>query len=136
MAMDKEKLLEYFRTHYLSRQEVLFKLPLNYSIDQFWPELLNRRKASAAILPLYNATGMPYWYVLTEKMVTASEQLCEEAIARDGAFDPYRMEMTSAMTDEMFFTSFVDVLLDPKTAQKPLGIGNELTFRLDQLEIL
>lgn len=108
MAMDKEKLLAYFRAHYLSRQEVLFKLPLNYSIDQFWPELLNRRKASAAILPLYNAAGMPYWYVLTEKMVTASEQLCEEAIARDGAFDPYRMEMTSAMTEEMFFTSFVE----------------------------
>ena len=40
MAMDKEKLLTYFQDHYLSRQEVLFKLPLNYSIDSFWPELL------------------------------------------------------------------------------------------------
>lgn len=58
MAMDKEKLLAHFQTHYLSRQEVLFKLPLNYSIDQFWPELLNRRKAKAVILPLYNAAGM------------------------------------------------------------------------------
>lgn len=67
MAMDKEKLLAHFQTHYLSRQEVLFKLPLNYSIDQFWPELLNRRKAKAVILPLYNAAGMPYWYVLTQK---------------------------------------------------------------------
>ena len=28
MAMDKEKLLAYFQDHYLSRQEVLFKLPL------------------------------------------------------------------------------------------------------------
>ena len=42
MAMDKEKLLAYFQSHYLSRQEVLFKLPLNYSIDQFWPELLKK----------------------------------------------------------------------------------------------
>lgn len=108
MAMDKEKLLAHFQTHYLSRQEVLFKLPLNYSIDQFWPELLNRRKAKAVILPLYNAAGMPYWYVLTQKMVTASERLCEEAIAQDGSFDPYRAEMTSAMTEEMFFTSFVE----------------------------
>ena len=33
MAMDKEKLLAYFQDHYLSRQEVLFKLPLNISID-------------------------------------------------------------------------------------------------------
>ena len=52
MAMDKEKLLSYFQAHYLSRQEVLFKLPLNVSIESFWPELLNRRKAKAQLLPL------------------------------------------------------------------------------------
>ena len=66
MAMDKEALLAYMQQHYLSRQEVLFKLPFSYSIDSFWPELLNRRKAKAVILPLYNASGMPYWYVLTD----------------------------------------------------------------------
>ena len=80
MAMDKEKLLAYFHKHYLSRQEVLFKLPLNVSIDSFWPELLNRRKAGATILPLNNARGMPYWYVLTDKMIAASEKLCAEAM--------------------------------------------------------
>ena len=108
MAMDKEKLLNYFQDHYLSRQEVLFKLPLNYSIDAFWPELLARRKNRATLLPLYNASGMPYWYVLTPGMISASERLCEEAIGQDSQFDPYRAEMTSAMTEEMFFTSFVE----------------------------
>ena len=34
------------------------------------------------------------------------------------------------------FTNFIDVKLDAKTARKPLGIGNELTFRVDQIEIL
>jgi hypothetical protein len=34
------------------------------------------------------------------------------------------------------FTSFVDVLLDADTSKNPLRIGNELTFRLDQIEIL
>ena len=108
MAMDKDRLLAYFHNHYLSRQEVLFKLPLNVSIDAFWPELLNRRKASANILPLLNASGMPYWYVLTDKMVGASERLCAEAMEQEDSFDPYRTPMTSAMTEEMFFTSFVE----------------------------
>ena len=108
MAMDKDKLLQYFQQHYLSRQEVLFKLPLNVSIDTFWPELLNRRKAGAIILPLSNAAGMPYWYVLTEKMIAASERLCAEAMEQEECFDPYRAPMTSAMTEEMFFTSFVE----------------------------
>ena len=108
MAMDKEKLLAYFQSHYLSRQEVLGRLPLNIPIDSFWQELLNRRKARATILPLYNAGGIPYWYVLTDRMVTASERLCEEALVQDADFDPYRAGMTSAMTEEMFFTSFVE----------------------------
>ena len=108
MAMDKDKLLQYFQQHYLSRQEVLFKLPLNVSIDTFWPELLNRRKASATILPLFNASGMPYWYVLTDRMIAASERLCAEAMEQEEDFDPYRAPMTSAMTEEMFFTSFVE----------------------------
>ncbi len=108
MAMDKDRLLQYFQQHYLSRQEVLFKLPLNVSIDTFWPELLNRRKAGATILPLFNAAGMPYWYVLTDKMIAASERLCMEAMEQEDGFDPYRTPMTSAMTEEMFFTSFVE----------------------------
>ena len=111
MAMDREKLLAFFQAHYLSRQEVLFKLPLNISIDSFWPELLNRRKARATVLPLSNAAGMPYWYVLTDRMVAASERLCEEAMGKMGQdpdFDPCRAGMTSAMTEEMFFTSFVE----------------------------
>ena len=98
MAMDKERLMSYFQTHYLSRQEVLFKLPLNVSIDSFWNELLSRRRARATVLPLNNAAGMPYWYVLTDRMVAASERLCEEAIGQDSSFDPYRAGMTSAMT--------------------------------------
>jgi hypothetical protein len=108
MAMDKDKLIQYFLTHYLSRQEVLFKLPLSIPIDTFWPELVNRRKAGASILSLYNTAGKPYWYVLTEKMIAASERLCEEALNQDERFDPYRAPMTSAMTEEMFFTSFVE----------------------------
>ena len=108
MAMDKDKLLQYFQQHYLSRQEVLFKLPLNVSIDTFWPELLNRRKAGATILPLFNASGMPYWYVLTDRMIAASERLCAEAMEQEENFDPYRAPMTSAMTEEMFFTSIVE----------------------------
>ena len=93
MAMDKEQLLSWFQTHYLSRQEVLYKLPLNLSIESFWAELINRRKAVATVLPLYNASGMPYWYVLTERMIIASERLCEEAMNQDSAFDPYRTQV-------------------------------------------
>lgn len=126
MAMDKSKLQAYFHTHYLSRQEVLFKLPFSVSIERFWPELMNQRKASGTILSLYDAVGKPYWYVLTDKMVGASEKLCEEAMNQEGDFDPYRAPMTSAMTEEMFFTSFVEGAQIPlQEAMSFLGRGTE-----------
>ena len=110
--MDKQQLLGYFQNHYLSRQDVLFKLPLNISIESFWQDLVNQRKARATMLPLYSATGQPYWYVTTDKMVKASERLCEEAMKHDAFFDPYRIplsqSLTYALSQEAYFTSFVE----------------------------
>ena len=76
MAIDREKLLAFFQEHYLSRQEVFCKLPLNVPIESFWNELVNRRKAKATLLPLYGASCMPYWYVLTQQW-----QDVEQAVA-------------------------------------------------------
>lgn len=110
--MDKQQLLVYFQDHYLSRQDVLYKLPLNISIDSFWQDLVNQRKARATMLPLYSATGQPYWFVTTDKMVKASERLCEEALQHEAFFDPYRIPLsqalTSALSQEAYFTSYVE----------------------------
>ena len=110
--MDKQQLLQYFQNNYLSRQDVLFKLPLNISIDSFWQDLVNQRKARATVLPLFTASSQPYWFVTTDKMVKASERLCEEAMRHDSFFDPYRIPLsqalTSALSQEAYFTSYVE----------------------------
>ena len=108
MAMDKEMLLQRLQSQYLTRQEVLFKLPLNISISTFWPELVERRKMNSVVLPLHRADGKPMWYVLTDKMIAASERLCALALDCDVVIDPYKTAMTGAMTEEIFFTSFVE----------------------------
>ena len=108
MAMDKEMLLQRLQSQYLTRQEVLFKLPLNISINTFWPELVERRKMNSVVLPLHRADGKPMWYVLTDKMIAASERLCSLALDCDVTIDPYKSSLTGAMTEEIFFTSFVE----------------------------
>ena len=75
----REQRLNYFLQHYLPKQDVLYRLPLDIPINSFWQELVERRKAEAVLLPLHNALGKPYWYVLTPTMVKASERLAEEA---------------------------------------------------------
>ena len=126
MAMDKEMLLQRLQSQYLTRQEVLYKLPLNISINSFWPELLERRKQRSVVLPLHGADGKPLWYVLTDKMIEASEKLCSAALERTDTIDPYKPTLTGAMTEELFFTSFVEgAQIDIKMAMEFLEHGGE-----------
>lgn len=126
MAMDKEMLLQRLQSQYLTRQEVLFKLPLNISIGSFWPELVERRKMNSVVLPLHGADGKPMWYVLTDKMIAASERLCALALDCDAAIDPYNLSLTGAMTEEIFFTSFVEgAQITLKEAMEFLERGTE-----------
>lgn len=48
------------------------------------------------------------WYVLTDKMIAASEKLCAKALDCNTTIDPYKTAITSAITEELFFTSFVE----------------------------
>lgn len=126
MTMNREMLLERLQNQYLTRQEVLFRLPLNISIDSFWPELVQRRKLSGVVLPLHRADGKPLWYVLTNRMIAASERLCALALDSADQIDPYKAELTGAMTEELFFTGFVEgAQISLQEAMEFLGRGTE-----------
>ena len=56
-------------------------------LDAVWQELLNRRRSIGTILPLRSHTGSPYWYVTTDKMISASEKIIEALYEND--YDPY-----------------------------------------------
>ena len=72
--MNKERLMDYFDRHYLPKTDVLSLIPLGDSLDAFWQELVNRRISRATMLPIYSPQGSPYWFVLTENMIAASEE--------------------------------------------------------------
>ena len=126
MAMDQELLLQRLQKQYLTRREVLYRLPLNISVNTFWSELTDRRKKNSTVLPLHRGDGRPLWYVLTDQMIAASEKLCMLALENDQMFDPYRAGITSAMMEEVFFTSFVEgAQIDLREAMDFLGRGTE-----------
>ena len=134
MAMDKEMLLQRLQAQYLTRQEVLYKLPLNISITSFWPELVERRKLNSTVLPLHGANSKPLWYVLTDKMITASEKLCTLALEQSVPIDPYKATLTGALTEELFFTSFVEgAQIDLAEAMDFLKRGGEPENVAEQL---
>lgn len=106
--MDREKLFRYLDQRYCSKRELISRIPLGVQPDALWQELLNRRRSRSTSLPLYSSSGMPYWYVTTEKMVSASEKIIE-ALMDYEAENAASADMPQVSNlEEVFYTSFVE----------------------------
>ncbi len=109
--MDKEYIFRNLEKRYMPKCDIITRLPLGMEVDSAWTELLKRRKSRAVILPLNDHNGRPYWYVTTEKMVTASEKIVEALYEHDAEnpdLDPFLAVTNVCTLEESFYTSFVE----------------------------
>ena len=106
--MDREKLLRLLEQRYPPKRDILSRVPLGIQADALWEELLSRRRARAAALPLYDYRGSPYWYVTTDRMIAASEKIVETLLENDSDFDPYTNAPTVSTLEEIFYTGYVE----------------------------
>ena len=83
--MDKERLFRYLERGYFSKSEIMPHLPLGVDPDEIWEEMLQSRREKGIILPLTNGNGDSYWYLLTNKMIAASEVIVDELMEHDTA---------------------------------------------------
>ena len=106
--MDRERLFKYLEQRYSSKNDLLSRIPLGVQPELLWQDLLNKRRAGSTILPLYGASGKPYWYFTTAKMVAASEKIVEALFENESDIDPYASLTSVSNLEEVFFTSFVE----------------------------
>lgn len=106
--MDREKLLRLLEQRYPPKRDILSRVPLGIQADALWEELLSRRRARAAALPLYDYRGSPYWYVTTDRMIAASEKIVETLLENETDFDPYTDAPTVSTLEEIFYTGYVE----------------------------
>ena len=104
-----ESLIAQFMERYLSRQEIIHRLPVTVSIKQFWPELEKERRSRAQELPLLDQDGNPFWFVLTGSI----ERQCNEIAAlarRDIAFTGPEFDLLfeDAVVDEAVYSSMIE----------------------------
>ena len=122
--MDKEKLFKHLNQRYSSKRDIVSRIPLGIQPDPVWRELLDRRRSRSTVLPLYGRMGTPYWYVTTDKMVTASEKIVEELYENNSEFDPYTGSASVSTLEEVFYTGFVEgVQLSMQAAMEFLTSG-------------
>ncbi len=106
--MNRERLFKHLEDHYIPKREMISRIPLDVQPDEFWQDVLNRRRSRSISLQLHNPRGIPYWYVVTNKMIAASEQVVAEMLENETDFDPYRDTPSASSLEESFFTSYVE----------------------------
>ena len=104
--MNKDTLFQYFDRHYIPRRDMLPRIPLGTNPNEFWKEIESRRRARSTTLPIHGPTGSPYWFVTTDRMVSASETIVEELMANDESV--FRGPPVLAPLEEVFYTSYVE----------------------------
>ena len=104
--MDKERLFRNLERKYSSKYELTVNIPLGVDLDAIWDEVLQSRKARGVLLPLCNVDGEPYWYILTNKMISASEVIVDELAELDIEMQPHLSSV--ATIEEIYFTGFME----------------------------
>ena len=104
--MDKERLFRYLNQKYYSKCETASTIPLGMNPDEIWNTVLESRLKKAIRLPLKNVNGDYYWYILTNKMISASEVIVEELMEYPLEQDIHIASVSTI--DEIFFTSYME----------------------------
>ena len=104
--MDKERLFRYLDRKYSSKSEIIPNIPLGEDADAIWADILQSRRERSIKLPLTNVNGDPYWYILTSKMISASEVIVDELMEQENTAELHKNSV--ATIEEIFYTGFME----------------------------
>lgn len=122
--MDKERLFRYLDRKYSSKSEIIPNIPLGENADAIWAEILQNRRERGIELPLVNVHGDTYWYILTNKMISASEVIVDELMEQENTAELHRSSV--ATIEEIFYTGFMEgAQISVQDAMKFLQSGEE-----------
>ena len=106
--MDRETLFRQLEKRYISRRELITRIPLGVQPDAVWEELLSRRRSGGTVLPLYDYKGAPLWYVTTDRMIAASEKVVAALLENETELDLYADPPSVCTLEEVFYTGYVE----------------------------
>lgn len=104
--MDKERLFRYLDRKYSSKSEIISNIPLSEDADAIWAEILQSRRERGIVLPLSNVNGDAYWYILTNKMISASEVIVDALMEYDASEEPHKSSVSTI--EEIYYTGFME----------------------------
>ena len=122
--MDKERLFRHLDRKYCSKCEIVPNLPLGVNADDVWDDILQSRRENGILLPLTNVNGDAYWYLLTNKMISASEVIVDELMEYDNTYELHNSSVSTI--EEIYYTGFMEgAQISIKDAMEFLQSGEE-----------
>ena len=104
--MDKERLFKFLDRKYSSKSEIIPNIPLGVDADSIWAEILQSRRERSIELPLTNVNGDKYWYILTSKMISASEVIVDELLEQESTAELHKSSVSTI--EEIYYTGFME----------------------------
>ena len=104
--MDKERLFKFLDRKHSSKSEIIPNIPLGVDADSIWAEILQSRRERSIELPLTNVNGDKYWYILTSKMISASEVIVDELLEQESTAELHKSSVSTI--EEIYYTGFME----------------------------
>lgn len=140
-----------YMERYLPKKEIIHRLPLTLPISQLWPALQKARREKSQDLPLHDASGKPYWWVLTDSITKQADEIISlarrdivfsspefEAMFREAVIDEavYSSIIEGAFTTKQEAREFIDNHREPKNKSEQMVKNNydALTYVLEHID--
>lgn len=109
VSEEYQALINDFITRYLSREEVMRRLPLHISIQDFYPDLLHARRQQGQILPLMTQEGKEFWFTVNPS-ITCQVDRISAAARRENVLKPWVLDrlQETAVIEEAVFSSMIE----------------------------
>lgn len=122
---ERQELIKFFYDRYMTKEEVMYRLPLSFDIDEFWADELEYRRQGADLLPLHSSSGEQYYFNKTPMYISAADTVI--AMARNSSDTSVFADLgNGSLIDEAYYSSIIEGAYSTREkAHAFIGSGRE-----------
>ncbi|MBR6473081.1 MAG: Fic family protein [Firmicutes bacterium] len=107
MKSERSDLIKFFYDKYMTKEEIMYRLPLELNIDDFWTEELEYRRSGARVLPLHFYDGKAYMYNRTAEFIRSADVIT--SMARNTSDTSVFADLgDGSLIDEAYYSSIIE----------------------------
>jgi len=125
MSTDQiNQLLTLYTERYLTKKEIMYRLPATLTIDSFWPLILEHRQSLGCQISLLDQKGTPFWMAITERiteaLITIDTMATENFVERIPNKSIQESVIANALIDEALNSSAIEGAFSTKKRTKEM----------------